>query len=157
MSMTVRYARHDDYPAIARLLQQICTLHAQLRPDIFRSGGQKYSQDDFAAMLNDVNKPVLVAVDDTDAVQGYAFCQIKTNDSPVLCHDKVLFIDDLCVDEACRAGGIGGLLFDECVALARECKAARVELSVWQCNQSAIQFYLKRHMTPQRAIMELPL
>ena len=52
-------------------------------------------------------RPIFVTVED-GKVLGYCFCilQVRKND-PVLLDDRTLYIDDLCVDEACRGKHVG--------------------------------------------------
>ena len=41
--MLIRRAETADIPDIMRLLVQVCDVHAEIRPDIFRRGGVKYT------------------------------------------------------------------------------------------------------------------
>ena len=49
--MQIRRAEIQDVPQLLRLLHQVLELHAQLRPDIFRSGTTKYTEDELCTML----------------------------------------------------------------------------------------------------------
>ena len=73
------------------------------------------------AILGDETRPILVAVDETDFVLGYAFCIYQQHvGSQLLTDIKTLYIDDLCVDETRRGQHVGRSLYDAAVALARE-------------------------------------
>ena len=151
--MEIRVAQKGDIPQILELLGQIARLHVEGRPDIFRRG-RKFSFEDVEQMLTDPNKPVFVSVEE-ERVLGYIFCVHKEiRGHSVLLDRKVLYIDDLCVDESCRGQGIGKALYDRAVALARETGFFNVELNVWAFNADAIGFYEKCGMRPQRIIME---
>ncbi|MCI9445338.1 MAG: GNAT family N-acetyltransferase [Oscillospiraceae bacterium] len=41
--MKIRKAEERDIPRLGELLLQVCRVHHQGRPDIFREGGRKYS------------------------------------------------------------------------------------------------------------------
>ena len=126
------------------------------RPDIFKVG-RKYSDTELQALLQDDTRPILVAVDDTDAVLGYCFCEEKiTGEHPVLCRHKSLYIDDLCVDESCRGQGIATKLYRHAVDYARFQGCKFVSLNVWSDND-ALQFYEKMGMRPRSMTMEAPL
>ena len=57
-------------------------------------------------------------------------------------HDvKTLYIDDLCVDEACRGQHIGSALYAYVVETARENGCYRITLNVWCLNEPAMRFY----------------
>ena len=117
--MIIRRAVEKDIPKMGDLLRQVCLVHHNGRPDIFKVG-RKYSDAELQALLQDNNRPILVAVDDTDTVMGYCFCiyQQHTGDF-VLTDVKTLYIDDLCVDETLRGQHIGRTLYEAALSLAR--------------------------------------
>jgi len=150
----IRFATEKDIPKIGDLLRQVCLVHHEGRPDIFKAG-RKYSDEELVALLKDENRPVLVAVDEADAVQGYCFCIYQQHvDDAVLTAIKTLYIDDLCVDETLRGRHIGRTLYDAAVALARENGCYNVTLNVWSCNPTALRFYESLGMTPLKIAME---
>lgn len=151
---TIRRAERDDIPAVSRLLYQVQKVHSDARPDLFRAGGRKYTDDQLEGIFSDENTPVFVCVKDGCMV-GYAFCihrQIK--DSTSLTDIKTLYIDDLCVDGAARGAHIGRALYDYVVGYARECGCYNVTLNVWADNTDAVGFYEHIGMKVQRIGME---
>ena len=135
-------------------MRQVCLVHHNGRPDIFKVG-RKYSDEQLRALLTDPTRPILVAVDEEDAVQGYCFCIFQQHgESTALTDIKTLYIDDLCVDEMLRGKHIGRTLYDAAVALARENGCYNVTLNVWSCNPTALRFYESLGMTPQKIGME---
>ena len=152
--MTIRFAETRDIPGMIDLLQQVGEVHHQIRPDLFRSGAQKYDKTDLENLLADPGRPVLIA-DMDGAVAGYAFCILQeTRDNPVLCDRKVLYIDDICVDEQKRGQGIATALYNRVVEFARELGCHSVTLNVWCGNDSAMKFYEQCGMKPQKIGME---
>ena len=86
------------------------------------------------------------------------FCIFQNvENDPVLCDRKVLYIDDLCVDESRRGQGIATRLYDRVCEFARESGCHAVTLNVWCGNDSAMAFYEKRGMKPQKIGMETVL
>lgn len=152
--MIIRRAIKEDMDAINSLLRQVLEVHANGRPDIFISGRKKYTDDKLLNILNDDNTPIYVAVND-NAVVGYAFCiyQITKNDN-ILQGRKVLYIDDLCVDESCRGQHIGGQLFEYVSKVAQENNCDAITLNVWAFNESALKFYEKCGFEPLKFVME---
>ena len=151
--MEIRLACEKDIPRLLTLLAQIAQIHAEGRPDLFH-GETKFNYEDIKQMLADPNKPIYVAVEAGYAL-GYAMCVYKEyRNHPTLRDRRVMYIDDLCVDEACRGQGIGKALYDFIYQLAQETKCVNVELNVWALNSSAMRFYEKCGMKPQRIIME---
>ena len=150
----IRFATEKDIPKIGDLLRQVCLVHHNGRPDIFKMG-RKYSDEELRELLTDSTRPILVAVDEGDAVQGYCFCIYQQPaDNSVLTDVKTLYIDDLCVDETLRGQHVGRALYDAAVALARENGCYNVTLNVWSCNPSALRFYERMGMVPQKVYME---
>ena len=58
---------------------------------------------------------------------------------------KCVYLEDLYVKESYRSEGIGQILFDAVVAVAREQKVARMDWQVLDWNAPAIKFYRKNN------------
>jgi len=58
---------------------------------------------------------------------------------------RCLYLEDFYVKENRRQQGIGKLLFDEVVRIAKEKKVKRMDWQVLEWNQPGIQFYKKVH------------
>ena len=145
-----------DIPEILRLLVQVCNVHQDIRPDIFKRDGVKYTESDLTELLADETRPVWCAVEDGQFL-GYCFCQWEsTPDGSVGFARKELYIDDLCVDEAARGKGVATALFRYVTDTAKAQGATFITLNVWQGN-SALQFYEKMGMKPRKVFMDLPL
>lgn len=152
--MQIRFAKKEDIPVMIRLLKQVGRVHYEGRPDIFRADAQKYDEAALNALLQDENRPVLVA-EKGDGVVGYAFCVIQnTKNDPVLQDKLTVYIDDLCVEENCRGGGAGKALYGAVLEYARGIGAYNVTLNVWAENKNALKFYEKMGLMPQKYGME---
>lgn len=152
--MEIRFADSRDIPGMIDLLQQVGEVHHRIRPDLFRSGAQKYDEGALEELLQDPDRPVLAAVEDGKLL-GYCFCVIETTENhPVLMDDKTLYIDDLCVEEACRGKHVGQVLYRRACEYAREIGCRSVTLNVWCGNDSAMAFYEKQGLKPRKIYME---
>ena len=152
--MNIRHAEARDLPALNRLLCQVLNVHHTGRPDIFKAGAKKYTDGELLEILKDEKRPVFVAEDEED-VLGYAFCVfIRHENNNILTDIKTLYIDDLCVDERTRGTGVGRALYDYVVAFAKREGCYNLTLNVWACNESAIRFYEKQGLRPQKIGME---
>ncbi len=153
----IRIATEKDIPRIGDLLEQVCLVHHNGRPDIFKVG-RKYSDEELKRLLSDERRPILVAVDESDEVIGYCFCIFQQHkDNSVLTDIKTLYIDDLCVDEALRGRHVGKELYEAAVRLAQESGCYNLTLNVWSCNPSAMRFYQAQGLVPQKVGMEIIL
>lgn len=151
--MIIRAAHKGDIPALAGLLHQVNDVHAIGRPDIFILGQRKYTDSELEEVLSDASRPVFVAEVD-DVVAGYAFCVVESTHRHNLQPEKTLYIDDICVDEAQRCGGIGKALYDYVNQYAKGIGCRRITLNVWEFNKGAMEFYKKMGMEPLKTTME---
>ena len=153
----IRRALEKDIPKIGDLLRQVCLIHHNGRPDIFKRG-RKYSDGQLRELIKDESRPILVSVDENDMVTGYCFCIFQQHtESSALTDIKTLYIDDLCVDETLRARHIGSELYQAAIKLAKDSGCYNLTLNVWSCNPSAMEFYKAQGLTPQKVGMELIL
>ena len=155
--MEIRLANKIDIPGMIHLLKQVGEVHHKIRPDLFRGGAQKYDEAALEELLKDELRPIFVGIVDGQML-GYCFCILEeTKDDPVLRDGKSLYIDDLCVDEACRGQHVGSRLYDHVCSYARSIGCRSITLNVWCGNDSAMRFYESRGMKPRKIYMEAAL
>ncbi|NLL77559.1 MAG: GNAT family N-acetyltransferase [Clostridiales bacterium] len=153
--MTIRKAEEKDIEGIKSLLLQVAAVHHRGRPDLFKSNSRKYTDEEIKGIIRDEGKPILVAVDENEYLMGYAFCVLQQHiDDNILTDIKTLYIDDLCVDEDVRGRHVGKRLYNAVIEFAREEGCYNVTLNVWSCNESAMRFYEKCGLKPQKIGME---
>lgn len=158
MDMVIRRATEQDMEGLNRLLQQVLLVHHKGRPDLFRGEGKKYTDEQLTELIADDTTPIFVAVDEKNWMLGYAFCQYQEHkNSNVLTDIRTLYIDDLCVDETVRGQHIGKALYEHVLAYAKGQGFYNVTLNVWSCNESAMRFYEKCGLKPQKVGMEIIL
>ena len=151
----IRRAQPQDIPGIITLLYQVDMVHHNGRPDLFRGPATKYNAEELTEIIADDSTPVFVFLDDSGTVRGHAFCILQQHtDSAVLTDIRTLYIDDICVDEACRRQRIGEQLYRTVLDHARSLHCYNVTLNVWTCNPAAQAFYEKCGMKPQKIGME---
>lgn len=150
----IRLAREDDIPAIDRLLYQVHKVHSDARPDLFKAGAKKYTDEELKKIIADSKTPVFVA-EKEGSVVGYAFCICRQyiNDNNMT-DVKTLYIDDLCVDETVRGCHIGKTLYHYVIDYAKEQGFYNVTLNVWADNVGAVKFYEKIGLKIQKIGME---
>ena len=152
--MKIRFAEKEDIDGINALLYQVLEVHHKGRPDLFYGGVKKYTDEEILGILEDPRTPVFVAVED-GKILGYAFCMFtEVKGSHILKDVKTLYLDDLCVDEACRGKHVGKTLYQHVLSFAKENGCYNVTLNVWSCNESAMGFYEKMGLVPQKTVLE---
>ena len=153
--MEIRRAMEKDMDGINNLLQQVCLVHHKGRPDLFKYGAKKYTDDQLKAIIHDDNRPIFTATDENGKVLGYAFCIFQQHiGDNILTDIKTLYIDDLCVDENIRGRHIGRQLYEAVLAFARKQGCYNVTLNVWSLNEPAMKFYESCGLKPQKVGME---
>jgi len=153
--MEIRCAKEQDMDGINKLLLQVCLVHHKGRPDLFKYGAKKYTDEQLKAIIHDDSRPILTAVDENGNVLGYAFCVFQQHiGDNILTDIKTLYIDDLCVDETIRGQHIGSRLYEAVLDYAKKHDCYNVTLNVWSLNESAMKFYQACGLKPQKVGME---
>ncbi len=152
--LTIRRARDSDLPAINKLLYEVHKVHSDARPDLFKAGAKKYTDEELRAIIAEDRTPVFVA-EREGRVVGYAFCihqqYVHHNNMTDI---KTLYIDDLCVDEDARGAHIGQALYAYVLSYAKEQGCYNLTLNVWADNKGALAFYEKVGLSVQKIGME---
>lgn len=155
--LTIRRAQESDIPTINKLLYEVLKVHSDVRPDLFKAGTKKYTDEELKKILEDDKTPVFVAEKEGNVV-GYAFCvhqqYINNNNMTDI---KTLYIDDLCVDEAARGAHVGKALYEYVLNYAKAEGYYNVTLNVWADNVNAVKFYEKIGLKIQKIGMEMIL
>ncbi len=150
----IRIANEKDTAAVLRLLEQVNRVHHDLRPDLFNLA-TKYTAAELETIFADEDTRVFVC-EENGSVLGYVFTVLIDHQSDnMLVPVKELYIDDLCVDEAARGKGVATKLFAYVRQYAREKGCYHITLNVWEGNDSALAFYRKMGMTPQKTKLEI--
>lgn len=151
--MQIRRATLTDIDGINKLLYEVHKVHSDKRPDLFKVGSKKYTNEELAKIIVVDNRPIFVYVDNDD-ILGYAFCVFIKNNSNSLTDILTLYIDDLCVDENARGKKVGTSLYNYVLQFAKDAGCYNVTLNVWACNNSALKFYEKCGLSVQKIGME---
>ena len=153
-NITIRRAEERDIPVINKLLYQVLKVHSDARPDLFKPGTKKYTDEELKKIIANDSTPVFVA-ERSGKIAGYAFCvhqqYINNNNMTDI---KTLYIDDLCVDESARHSHVGTALYEYVLAYAKRSGYYNVTLNVWADNKNALKFYEKVGLRVQKIGME---
>lgn len=153
--MNIRRVKEQDINRIHELLFQVCLVHHNGRPDLFKYGARKYTDAQLLEMISDEGRPIFVAADENDRVLGYAFCVFLQHvGDNILTDIKTLYIDDICVEETLRGQHIGKSLYEYVLGFAKEQGCYNVTLNVWNCNPGAMRFYESCGLKPYKVGME---
>ncbi len=149
----IRRAEKSDIEGVMNLLYQVNAVHNNIRPDLFKGGTSKYSEQELEAIFEDDTKPVFVY--DDGKILGHAFCQISEVKGNRLLQDlKTLYIDDICVDGMARGKHVGKALYEHVRDYAKSIGCYSLTLNVWEGNDPALGFYKSMGMHVQKTGME---
>ena len=150
--MMIRKIRKRDYPAVNRLLLQLHRMDVANRPDLFSPLENYMPKDAFDSLVDNPNVLSILAQEKGQVV-GCCFVSMlqRSGMKPM----TSAYIDLLVVDEPYRHRGIGRALFQAVQARAKKTGAQRIDLTVWDYNQTAIQACRSYGMQPQRSVYEI--
>lgn len=135
--MIIRKAIKGDEGAICGLIQELATY--ERAPDEVINTPEQLSIDLFDDQVCDA----LVVEDSIKGVVGFALYYTSYSTWKGRC----LYLEDFYVLPEFRRGGIGGRLFQEVVAIAKERGVKRMDWQVLEWNEPALSFYKKHEAT----------
>lgn len=152
----IRALKKDDFQQLRVLYKQIQDIHVKNRPDVYKDINP-LTHEYFQFLLSDKNTLATVYEEDSKLI-GFCVVTIKEiKDHPVMQDRKTAFMEGLCVQENYRCQGIGKQLFEDIKGRLKEKDISKLELMVWNFNESAINFYKNKGMKIRSEIMELSL
>ena len=131
--MNIRIGTEKDLPAILNLIRELAAY--EKAPDEVEVTLAEMQNWGFG---KDKLFDFFVA-QERDAIVGLALYYYKYS----TWKGKCLFLEDIIVTENQRGKGVGKLLFDEIVKVAKQQKVRRLEWQVLEWNTTAIKFYEK--------------
>lgn len=136
----IRLAEKKDIDTISKLLEEVLLVHHNIRPDLFKEKGQKYSNNELLNLLNKNDYKIFV-YEENDIVMGHIFISIiEHSESLISYYNKEIYIDDLCVSREYQGKGIGRILFEYVKEYSKKINANYITLHVYDGN-SANDFY----------------
>lgn len=159
MNLKIREATINDYVDINSLVIEVHNLHVKNRPDVFVAVDNPLLKSQYEDLLSREDTKIFVVenIDNTELV-AYSIVQIMaTPVLPIVVSSKFAHIDNFCIKASCKRNGIGKLLFQYIADYAKSEKLASLQLSVWEFNQDAIEFYEALGMKTRTRKMELNL
>lgn len=150
----VRLAKREDLVRINQLRWQVNAIHCEARPDIFRSGFCDEMRDFIYDIWEFDNSDVIAAVRD-DVICGFACVEYITEPLSAFQWKRSFYhVSEFCVDSEYRRQGIGTELFAFIREHARSMGLDKIELDVWEFNDTALKFYESLGFRTYRRYME---
>lgn len=128
----IREAKPKDISAVLRLIRELADFERE--PKAVVNTESELHQHIFKDKICNA-----IVADDNNEIIGFALYY----NSYSTWKGKCLYLEDLYVQEARRKHGVGALLFEKIISIAKYQKVRRLEWLVLDWNQPAIQFYKK--------------
>ena len=128
----IREAKPKDISAVLQLIRELADFERE--PKAVVNTESELHQHIFKDKICNA-----IVADDNNEIIGFALYY----NSYSTWKGKCLYLEDLYVQEARRKHGIGALLFEKIISIAKYQKVRRLEWLVLDWNQPAIQFYKK--------------
>lgn len=150
----VRIALREDLMRINELRRQVNTIHCEARPDMFRTGFCDELRDFLYDIWEFDNSDVIAAVRD-GVICGYACVEYITKPLSAFQWKRSFYhVSEFGVDREYRRQGVGTELFAFIRSHARNMGLDKIELDVWEFNDTALKFYESLGFHTYRRYME---
>ena len=146
----IRKLTINDFEIVESVIAKLHKIDVDNRPDFYIENEHPISKKEYKAMLNNQHKINIAYIVD-DKIAGVCLATIKDK------IEKSIYIDDIFVLEEFRHQGIATKLYKQVESIANNIGAKRIDLTVWQFNNTAINFYKSLGMKTQRIVLETRL
>ena len=137
----IRFAMEDELERVNELRRMVNDLHAENRPDIFKPGFDHDIRNAIYEMWKSDDYRIIVAERD-HTIYGFACIHfIEKNETPYRKPLSFIEVSEFGVDPAFRRKGVATQLMAFVFGFAKENGLSRVELNMWDFNESALAFY----------------
>ena len=151
----IRVATIEDLEQVNKLRRQVNELHVNGRPDHFKAGWNQELQDHAKELIEAENKDILVA-ERNGIICGFACVDyVELRESPYRYARCFYHVGEFGVDEKFRRQGVATELVEFMKKDAKEKGFGRIELDVWEFNDSAREFYEAVGFSCIRRYMEM--
>ncbi|MFM7637053.1 MAG: N-acetyltransferase family protein [Crocinitomicaceae bacterium] len=134
--MEIRSATPKDVPYIFDLIKELAVY--EKAPEQVTNTSENLHYDLFVAPICEA-----IVSEENEEILGFALYYTSYSTWKGRC----LYLEDFYVKEKCRKRGIGKMLFDEVVRIAKVKKVKRMDWQVLEWNEPGLQFYKKENAT----------
>ena len=137
----VCFAEEKDLDIINELRKQVNDIHVEGRPDVFKAGFGNEIRDFAKVIINGENSNIIVA-ERNGVICGMACVDyVNKPETPYSKARNFYHVQEIAVDVNHRRQGVAKDLLEFMIADAKKRNLGKIELDVWEFNDSAIEFY----------------
>lgn len=146
----IRNLTINDYEAVNNIISDLHKMHVEKRPDFYLENEFPITLKEYKSLLKNKEK-ISIAFVVNNKIAGICLATIKNRIK------KSVYIDDIYVLSEYRHQGIATKLFEQIKEISKDIAAKRIDLTVWQFNKGAFDFYKSLGMKEQRIVLEMRL
>jgi ribosomal protein S18 acetylase RimI-like enzyme len=155
----IREARPSDLEGVYAILLLADQMHRHAHPEIFRVAERPAEVKDYLmTSIRSEDAVVFIAEDGGEIIGAVLVWERQPPEVPVLVPRGLASVDNLVVAEPYRNRGVGQALMERVNIWAERRGLKQIQLTVWDFNQGAVEFYEKLgfEMLHHRMRKELP-
>ena len=137
----VRFAEEKDLDIINELRKQVNDIHVEGRPDLFKAGFGSEIRDFAKVIMDGENSDIIVAERDGIICGMVCVDYVNKPETPYSKARDFYHVQEIAVDVNHRRQGVAKELLEFMIADAKKRNLGKIELDVWEFNDSAIEFY----------------
>lgn len=137
----VRFAEEKDLNIINELRKQVNDIHVEGRPDVFKAGFRTEIRDFAKVIMNGENSDIIVAERNGVICGMVCVDYVNKPETPYSKARSFYHVQEIAVDVNYRRQGVAKELLEFMITDAKKRKLGKIELDVWEFNDSAIEFY----------------
>lgn len=150
----VRFAKEKDLDRVNELRKQVNDIHVEGRPDVFKAGFGNEIRDLAKVILESENSDIIVAERD-GIICGMACVDYVNRPETAYGNARSFYhVQEIAVDTEFSRQGVAKELLEFMITDAKKRKLNKIELDVWEFNDSAIEFYQAVGFSQTRRWME---
>ena len=153
----VRFAEEKDLEKVNELRKQVNDIHVEGRPDLFKAGFGEEIREFAKVILNGENSDIIVAERDGVICGMVCVDYVQKPETPYSKARNFYHVQEIAVDKNYRRQGVAKELLEFMSADAKKRNLNKIELDVWEFNDSAIEFYQAVGFKVTRRWMEYEL
>ena len=148
--MIIRKLTFGDYDRAEDLFHKLHNIHVEAEPDLYKQRDVIYKKRDFRKLVKSKDR-ILLCAEENGRIIAVSNTKLCTSGMTEI---KMAFMDAMFVEDEFRGKGIGKELFFETEKLAKEWGAKRLDLTVWDFNKTALDFYKSLGMKIQNYTLQ---
>lgn len=152
MNINIRKAEEKDYEAVLIIMNQVQTLHVEMRPDVYKPNDTTITKEEF---VSELEAGLFFVAESDNKIVGTLGLSKRHVERPTHVTKDILFIDAMAVDEAYRGKGIGHAFFEYLKQYKDKLSCDTIELQVNARNKAAYDMYVKYGFREKSINMEL--